>query len=85
MLLDSDLPALEVNFLELQKPKLARSQLRWKVDILGFPAMYNSPYFARDLMAQTGVANQLQNSRRLTPELAQKLELNVQTGIKAGV
>ena len=61
------------------------SQLRWKVDILSFPAMYNSLYFARDLMAQIGVTNQLQNSRRLTPELAQKLELNAQTGIKAAV
>ena len=65
--------------------QLARSQRRWKVDILGFPAIYDSPYFAQDLMAQTGVANQLQNSRRLTPELTQKLELNAQTGIKAGV
>ena len=62
MLLDSDLPVLEVDFLELQKVHLARSQLRWKVDILGFPAMYNSPYFARDLMAQIGVLSQLKNS-----------------------
>ena len=64
---------------------MARFQLRWKVDIMGFPAIYNSLYFARDLIAQTGVANQLQNSRRLTLELAQKLELNAQTGIKVGV
>ena len=27
--------------------QLARSQLRWKVDILGFPEIYNSPYFAQ--------------------------------------
>ena len=46
MLLDSDLPALEVDFLELQEAQLKCSQLRWKVDILGFPAIYNSPYFA---------------------------------------
>ena len=38
---------------------MVRSQLRWKVDILGFPEMYNSPYVARDLMAQTGVQIQL--------------------------
>ena len=43
MLLDSDLPALS-GATELQ---MARSQLRWKVDIHGFPEIYNSPYFAR--------------------------------------
>ena len=38
ILLDSDLPTL----------KVARFQLRWKVDIQGFPAMYNSPYFGQE-------------------------------------
>ena len=42
--------------------KLARSQRHWIVDILGFPVIYNSPYFAQDLMAQTGVPSQLKNS-----------------------
>ena len=42
--------------------QLASSQRRWIVDILGFPGMYNSPYFTRDLMAQTGVPSQLKNS-----------------------
>ena len=55
MLLDSDLPALEMDFSGATKTQLVHSQLRWKVDILGFPATYNSPYFARDLMAQIGV------------------------------
>ena len=59
MLLDSDLPALEADFLELQKPNW-----RWRVDILGFPAIYDSPYFAQDLMAQTGVQSHPQNSQR---------------------
>jgi len=36
-------------------------------------------------MAQTGVPSQLKNSGVKTPELAQKLELNAQTGTKAGV
>ena len=63
MLLDSDLPALKVDFLELHKPNW-RSQRRWKVDILGFPAIYDSPYFAQDLMAQTGVQRHPQKSQR---------------------
>ncbi|QHO52858.1 uncharacterized protein DS421_2g42840 [Arachis hypogaea] len=43
---------------------MARSQWRWKVDILGFPAIYDSPYFAQDLMAQTGVQSHLQIFQR---------------------
>ena len=57
----------------------------WKVDILGFPAIYDSPYFAQDLMAQTGVQSQPKTSWRKTPKLAPELELNAQTGTKAGV
>ena len=49
MLLDSDLSALEMNFSGATKPQLARSQRRWKGDIQGFPAIYNSPYFIREL------------------------------------
>ena len=47
MLLDSDLPALKVDFFGATEVQLARSQRRWKVDILGFPEIYNSLYFAR--------------------------------------
>ena len=83
--MDSDLPALEADFSGAKEAQLARSQRHWKVDILGFPAIYNSPYFAQDLMAQTGVQSHHQNSQRLTPELAQGWELNAQTGTKAGV
>ena len=44
--------------------QLTRSQRRWKVDILGFPKIYDSPYFAQDLMAQTGVQSHLQDFQR---------------------
>ena len=64
MLLNSNLPALEVDFSGATEAQLARPQRRWKVDILGFPAIYDSPYFAQDLMAQTGVANQPQKFQR---------------------
>ena len=47
-------PCTRSGFSGATEAQLARSQRRWKVDILGFPAMYNSPYFTRDLMAQTG-------------------------------
>ena len=64
MLLDSDLPALKVEFSGATEAQLALSQRHWKVDILGFPAIYNSPYFAQDLMAQTGAQSHLQEFQR---------------------
>ena len=48
-------PCTQSGFSGAKEAQLERSQLRWKVDILGFPAIYNSPYFARVLMTQTGV------------------------------
>ena len=36
-------------------------------------------------MAQTAILSQLKNSSVKKPELAQKLELNAQTGTKIGV
>ena len=47
ILLDSDLPALGMDFFGATGVQLARSQLGWKVDILGFPAIYNRSYFVR--------------------------------------
>ena len=57
-------PCTRSGFSGAIEAQLARSQRRWKVDILGFPAIYDSPYFAQDLMAQTGVQSHPQKSQR---------------------
>ena len=85
MLLDSDLPALEVDFLELQKPNWRALNGIGKQTSWDFQKCMIVHTLPEILMAQTGVPNQLKTARRLTPEQAQKWELNAQTGTKAGV